>query len=228
MTQTGQLTLTETERDFKTVNRETGKQAANPTFLTMGSSASKKDKTIGDNKASVSGSVLMDKNTEYSIILLHTGTAISIIIVITIMAAIYYNVFKIRCTHTNSSLLLCSLLYSMTSHYNMNLLWVCRKMCIIGTNQNCSFDAVWSQWLCHTIYNSVWVCHKMCIIGTNKNCSFDAVWSQWCSCGGVWLCSKIETNKNYSSDAMWSQLWSCGSCGRECGSSSQGCVVVVL
>ena len=103
---TRQLTLTETERDFMTVDRESSKKAVQHsvphTLSIMGSSASKKDEKIGDNKASVGGLVSMDMNTEYSIISLHTGTAIGIIIAIVIMSAIYYLVFNIRCSHTST------------------------------------------------------------------------------------------------------------------------------
>ena len=68
----------------------------------MGTSASKNDEQIGDNKASVRGSVSMDKNTEYSVILIHSGTAIGIIIVLVIIVAIYYLAFKIKCIHANT------------------------------------------------------------------------------------------------------------------------------
>ena len=70
-TQTGQLTQTETKRDFRTVDRETSKEAADHIFPIMGSSASKKEEQIGDNKASMRGLVSMDENMEYSCAALH-------------------------------------------------------------------------------------------------------------------------------------------------------------
>ena len=89
-----------------TVDRETSRKAVQDTALlilfNLGSSTSKKDEQIGDNKASVRGSVSMDENTEYSIISIHTGTAICIIIALLIMAAIYYLAFKVKCSHANS------------------------------------------------------------------------------------------------------------------------------
>ena len=44
----------------------------------------------------------MDENTEYSVISVHSGTAIGIIVIIAIIMIIYYLAFKIKCIPAGS------------------------------------------------------------------------------------------------------------------------------
>ena len=68
----------------------------------MGSSTSKDTKENGDNKSAVHGDISMDENTEYSVISVHSGTAIRIIVIIAIIVIIYYLAFKIKCIPAGS------------------------------------------------------------------------------------------------------------------------------
>ena len=68
----------------------------------MGSCTSKDTKENGDNKSSIHGDISMDENTEYSVISVHSGTAIGIIVIIAVIVIIYYLAFKIRCIPADS------------------------------------------------------------------------------------------------------------------------------
>ena len=81
---------------FQTVDSDKSKKSLKilTTPSKMGSSTSKDTKENGDNKSAVHGDVSMDENTEYSVISVHSGTAIGIIVIIAVIVIIYYLGFQ--------------------------------------------------------------------------------------------------------------------------------------